>query len=539
MKSAVETLEPTRVKLTVEVTLDELAPSIEHAYQHIAKDVSIPGFRKGKVPARILEQRIGFGPIIEHAVNDALPGFYRDAVTEAGVSPLGQPDVEVTTVPTSAKEGAFAFTAEVDVRPEIALPELSSLTVEVDSLEVADDEIDERIEVMRQRFGTLAGVERAAKEGDFVVLDLNATIEGEEVDTVSGVSYQIGSGNMLEGLDEAVTGLSADESVTFTAPLAGGERVGEQAEVNVTITAVKEQELPELDDDFAQLASEFDTLAELTDDVRTQAAAGKVDGQAVQARDKLLDALLAAVDFPVPAGVVEAEVHRHLEGEGRLEDETHREEVREEATESLRRQLLLDVLAEQLKVKVSQEELIDFLVRTAQQYRVDPNEFVQNADKTGQIPVFVGELARNKSLALALRQVAVVDGDGSAVDLTPFIGSDELDAGDAGADDASDSEIVEVETEEAPAAETAAEAPAAEEKPKRVRKAPAKTAAATDSDESGEAAAEEKPKRARKAPAKKAAADEAATDAPADEAAAEEKPKRARKAPAKKDAEQA
>lgn len=531
MKSAVENLEPTRVKLTVEVTLDELAPSIEHAYQHIAKDVSIPGFRKGKVPARILEQRIGFGPIIEHAVNDALPGFYRDAVTEAGVSPLGQPDVEVTTVPTSAKEGAFAFTAEVDVRPEITLPELSSLTVEVDSLEVSDDEIDERIEVMRQRFGTLAGVERAAKDGDFVVLDLNATIEGEEVDTVSGVSYQIGSGNMLEGLDEAVTGLSADESTTFTAPLAGGERAGEQAEVNVTITAVKEQELPELDDDFAQLASEFDTLAELTDDVRTQAAAGKVDGQAVQARDKLLDALLAAVDFPVPAGVVEAEVHRHLEGENRLEDDTHREEVREEATESLRRQLLLDVLAEQLKVKVSQEELIDFLVRTAQQYRVDPNEFVQNADKTGQIPVFVGELARNKSLALALRQVSVVDGDGSAVDLTPFIGSDELDAGESGAD--SDSEIVEVETEEAPAAEAAAESPAAEEKPKRVRKAPARTAAATDAEDSAdsaEAAAEEKPKRARKAPAKKAAADEAAT---------EEKPKRTRKAPAKKDAEKA
>lgn len=537
MKSAVENLEPTRVKLTVEVTLDELAPSIEHAYQHIAKDVSIPGFRKGKVPARILEQRIGFGPIIEHAVNDALPGFYRDAVTEAGVSPLGQPDVEVTTVPTSAKEGAFAFTAEVDVRPEITLPDLSSLTVEVDSLEVSDDEVDERIEVMRQRFGTLAGVERAAKDGDFVVLDLNATIEGEEVDTVSGISYQIGSGNMLEGLDEAVTGLAADESVTFTAPLAGGERAGEQAEVNVTITAVKEQELPELDDDFAQLASEFDTLAELTDDVRTQAAAGKVDGQAVQARDKLLDALLAAVDFPVPAGVVEAEVHRHLEGENRLEDDTHREEVREEATESLRRQLLLDVLAEQLKVKVSQEELIDFLVRTAQQYRVDPNEFVQNADKTGQIPVFVGELARNKSLALALRQVSVVDGDGSAVDLTPFIGSDELDAGESGAD--TDSEIVEVETEEAPASEAAAEAPAAEEKPKRVRKAPAKTAAATDSEDSAdsadpaEPAAEEKPKRARKAPAKKAAADEAT------EAAAEEKPKRTRKAPAKKDAEKA
>ncbi|GMA31890.1 trigger factor [Litorihabitans aurantiacus] len=523
MKSAVETLEPTRVKLTVEVTLDELTPSIQHAYQHIAKDVSIPGFRKGKVPARILEQRIGFGPIIEHAVNDALPGFYREAVTEAGLSPLGQPDVEVTTIPTSAKEGELAFTAEVDVRPEIALPELSGLAIEVDSLEVSDDEVDERIEVMRQRFGTLAGVERAAKDGDFVVLDLNATIDGEEVDTVSGVSYQIGSGNMLEGLDEAVTGLSADESTTFTAPLAGGERAGEQAEVSVTITAVKEQELPELDDDFAQLASEFDTLAELTDDVRTQAAAGKVDGQAVQARDKLLDALLAQVDFPVPAAVVEAEVHRHLEGEGRLEDDEHRAEVQVEATESLRRQLLLDVLAEQLKVRVAQEELIDFLVRTAQQYRVDPNEFVQNADKTGQIPVFVGELARNKSLALALRQVSVTDGDGNAVDLTPFIGSDELDAaasGEGASADGGDTEVVEVATEEAPAEAAATTDEAPTEKPKRVRKAPAKTAEATDAEE----APAEKPKRARKAPAKKT---EETAEAPAKKAPAKKTTKKA------------
>ena len=497
MKSAVENLEPTRVKLTVEVSLDELAPSIEHAYSHIAKDVSIPGFRKGKVPPRIIDQRIGFGAVIEHAVNDALPGFYREAVTEAGVSPLGQPDVEVTAIPTAKDTGELTFTAEVDVRPEITLPELSSLELTVDALEVSDDEVDERIEVMRQRFGTLAGVERAAKDTDFVVLDLNASIEGEEVDTVSGISYQIGSGNMLEGLDEAVTGLSAGETTTFTAPLAGGDRAGEQAEVTVTITAVKEQELPELDDDFAQLASEFDTLAELTDDVRSQAAAGKVDGQAVQARDKLLDALLAAVDFPVPAGVVEAEVTRHLEGENRLEDDEHRAEVAEEAAESLRRQLLLDVLAEQLKVRVSQEELIDFLVRTAQQYRVDPNEFVQNADKTGQIPVFVGELARNKSLALALRKVSVVDVDGNAVDLTPFIGSDELDAGTSG-EILADGDVEQVEVDVTAEAD-AAEPVEAEEKPKRARKAPAKKADA----EAAEESAEEKPKRTRKAPAKK------------------------------------
>lgn len=503
MKSAVENLDPTRVKLSVEVSYDELAASIEHAYEHIAKDVSIPGFRKGKVPPRIIDQRIGFGAVIEHAVNDALPNFYRDAVTESGISPLGQPEVEVTGIPLE-KKGELTFTAEVDVRPDFTLPELSDISIEVDSLEVSDDEIDERVEVMRQRFGTLQGVDRAAADTDFVVLDLTAVIEGDEVDTVSGVSYQIGSGNMLEGLDEAVTGLSVGESTTFTAPLAGGDRAGEQAEVTVTITAVKEQDLPELDDDFAQLASEFDTLAELTEDLRTQAAAGKVNEQAVQARDRLLDALLEAVDFPVPNGVVEAEIHRHLEGENRLEDDEHREEVRIEATDALRRQLLLDSLAESVKVRVNQEELIDFLVRTAQQYRVDPNEFITNADKTGQIPVFVGELARNKSLAIALRKVTVKDADGNAVDLTPFIGSDDLDevvdaqgeaaleelaAVDGAADNESVIEEIAVEVEEA-----AAEKPKAKRAPK---KAAAKDEAAAD-----EAPAEEKPKaksRAKKA----------------------------------------
>ncbi|HCX85315.1 MAG TPA: trigger factor [Micrococcales bacterium] len=540
MKSAVETLEPTRVKLTVEVSYEELTPSIDHAYQHIAKDVSIPGFRKGKVPPRIIDQRIGFGAVLEHAVNDALPGFYRDAVRESGVSPLGQPDVEVTAVPVD-KAGDLTFTAEVDVRPEFELPELSSLTLEVDPVDVDDDEIEERLEVLRQRFATLQGVERAAADTDFVVLDLTAVIDGEEVDTVSGISYQIGSGNMLEGLDEAVTGLAAGETATFTAPLAGGDRAGEEAEVTVTVTGVKEQELPDVDDEFAQLASEFDTLEELRADLRAQASTGKVNGQAVQARDKLLDALLEAVDFPVPAAVVEAEVVRHLESEDRLEDDEHRAEVQVEATDALRRQLLLDALAESLSVQVSQNELLDFLVRTAQQYRVDPNEFVQNADRTGQIPVFVGEIARNKSLALALRKVTVVDADGLAVDLTPFIGADEDDA-EAGADVELDVAVEGVEVVEVA---TPAEADLADE----LASVEATEAPAADDAEADEAEAtpveEVKPARARKAPAKKAAKadEEATTEAKADDAKADDeapaKPARTRKAPAKKKADAA
>lgn len=429
MKSAVETVEPTRVKLAVEVPYEELKPSLDAAYKEIAQQVTIPGFRKGKVPPRIIDQRVGRAAVIEQAVNSSLPGFYRQAVTQSGISPLGQPSVEVTEVPdVTGVGGQLAFTAEVDVRPEIALPDLSTLTLTVDSAEVTDADVQERLRGLQERFGSLVGVDRAAAHGDFVVIDLSATVGDEEVDTVSGISYEIGSGNMLEGLDEALIGLAAGEETTFEAPLAGGDRAGEVATIRVSPTAVKQRDLPEADDDFAQLASEFDTIEELLADLRAQAATGKRADQAAQAREALLAALLEQVDFPVPSAVVEAEVEHHLEGESRQDDDVHREEVRAEATEALRQQLLFDALAERLEVAVGQQELIEFLFRSAQQYSVDPQTFIQRADQSGQIPAFVAELARSKATALALRQVRIVDGAGTPVDLSAIIGSDEDDA---------------------------------------------------------------------------------------------------------------
>ena len=429
MKSAVENVEPTRVKLTVEVPLEELKGSLDHAYSHIAEQVSITGFRKGKVPPRIIDQRVGRAAVLEHAINDAVPGLYRKALSETDLRPLGQPEIEVTSVPGLSDDAAeLVFTAEVDVRPEITLPELDDFTVTVEDLDVTEDDVAERLTTLRERYASLVGVDRAAVDGDFVTLDLRASIGEDEVDSVSGVSYQIGSGNMLEGLDEALTGLSANETATFTAPLAGGEHVGEDAEVTVTPTAVKEQDLPEVDDDFAQIASEFDTIDELREDLRTQVADAKSNNRAVQARDQLLEHLLSTTDFPLPNGVIEAEIHRHLENEGRLEDDAHREEVRVEATDTLRRQLLLDTLAGQVEVKVGQNELVEFLVRTAQQYGMEPNEFITSADKNGQIPMFVAELSRNKALAVALRKVNVVDSTGSSVDLSDYVGSDDEDA---------------------------------------------------------------------------------------------------------------
>ncbi|MBO1751615.1 trigger factor [Actinotalea sp. BY-33] len=432
MKSAVETIDATTVKLTVEVSHDELKPSIDHAYQHMGSQVQIPGFRKGKVPPRILDQRVGRAAVIEHAVNDGMAGFYRQAVTEADLRPLGQPEIEVTEIPAlTDPEGGLSFTAQVEVRPEIELPALDSLTLTVDDVEVTEADVDARQDALRERFGTLVGIDRPAVEGDYVVLDLKATIDGEEVDSVSGISYQIGAGNMLEGLDDALVGLSAGETTTFESALAGGDREGQNAQVTVTATSVKERELPAADDEFAQLASEFDTIDELRADLREQASKAKASDQAVQARDLLLEKLQGDLEIPIPNGVVEAEVHRHLESESRLEDEEHRTEVTEQAREALATQILLDTLAEKLEVKVAQNELLEYLVNASRQYQMDPNTFIKTVDEQGQIPAMVAEVGRSKAVAVALRQVKVVDGSGAEVDLTEFIGSDEDDAQDA------------------------------------------------------------------------------------------------------------
>ncbi|WP_091757826.1 trigger factor [Pedococcus cremeus] len=416
MKSAVETLNPTRVKLTVEVPFEELKPSLDAAYKTIASQIQVPGFRKGKVPARIIDQRVGRGAVLQEAVNDALPQFYGQAVEENSVRPIGQPEVDVTEVP--AEDGQeLKFTVEVDVRPEITLPDYASMKHEVDSVTVADEDIEERLTSLRERFGTLQGVERAVETGDFVSIDLEANIGDEQIDAVTGISYEVGSGNMLDGMDEALVGMSAGETKTFTAPLAGGDREGEDAEVTVTVQSVKVRELPELDDDFAQLASEFDTLDELKADVAKQAERAKKFEQGVQARDKVLEHLLETVEIPVPDSIVEAEVHAHLENEDRLEDDEHRAEVEENTRKALKTQFLLDAIAEAEEVSVEQPELIEYLVMSAQQYGMDPNQFAQAIDQQGQVPAMVAEVARRKALAAVLEKVTIVDADGNTIDL--------------------------------------------------------------------------------------------------------------------------
>lgn len=435
MKSAVETLNPTRVKLTIEVPFDELKPSLDAAYKTIANQVNVPGFRKGKVPPRIIDQRIGRGVVLEEAVNSALPSFYARAVEETEVRPLGQPEVDVTEVPDPASGGELKFTAEVDVRPEFALPDLASVEVTVDDVVVTDEDVDTRVESLRARFGTLVPADRPVADDDFVSIDISAEIDGEQIDSVTGVSYQVGTGTMLDGLDDALRDLSAGETTTFAAPLAGGDRAGQEAQVTVTVQSVKQRELPDLNDDFAQLASEFDTLEELREDLRQQAATSKRFEQGVQARERLLEYLLESVEIPVPEGLVSAEVNRHLEHESRLEDDEHRAEVEEETRQGFKTQLLLDAVAEAEQVSVGQQELIEYLVMSAQQYGMDPNEFAKAMDEAGQVPAMVGEVARRKGLAAVLSRASVKDASGNVVDVEA-IAPRRAEAGDAEAEEA-------------------------------------------------------------------------------------------------------
>jgi trigger factor len=425
VKSAVETLNPTRVKLTVEVPFAELKPSLDAAYKTIGSQINVPGFRAGKVPARIIDQRVGRGAVLQEAVNDALPRFYGQAIEENKIRPLGQPEVDVTEVP--AEDGQdLKFTIEVDIRPEVVLPDYDGIAVEVDVVdaEAAAADVEERMTALRQRFGTLTTVDRVAATGDFVAIDLTATIGDEEIDTAKGISYELGTGNMIDGLDAALVGMAVEETKTFSAPLAGGEHEGKDAEVTVTVQSVKERVLPELDDEFAQLASEFDTLVELQADVQAQADRATKFDQGVQARDKILAHLLGNTEIPVPDALIEAEVKQHLEGEDRLEDEEHRAEVDANTRKAMRTQFLLDAIAEKEKVSVAQNELIEYLVMSAQQFGMDPNEFAKSVDEGGQIPSMVAEVARRKALAAVLNKAKVVDTAGNEVDLN------ELNAGD-------------------------------------------------------------------------------------------------------------
>ncbi|MGH6654421.1 MAG: trigger factor [Actinocrinis sp.] len=442
MKSAVETLDPTRVRLTVEVPFAELKPSLDTAYARIADQVSVPGFRKGKVPPRVIDQRVGRGAVLEEAINSALPDLYIQAVTESKIEAVGRPEVEVTEF---ADGEQLKFTAEVDVRPEFDLPEYKGVAVEVDDVAVSDEDVDEQVDSLRKRFGTLTGVERAVEDGDFVTIDLVATIDGETLEDgdATGVSYEVGSNNMVDGLDEAVLGKSAGDTVEFASQLVGGSRAGEQADIKVSVGAVKARELPELDDEFAQLASEFDTLDELKADIRGRLERAKKFEQGAQARDKVLENVLTQVEIPLPAKAVEAEIEwrneqldQQIQAAGltrdgflKLQDqdaEAFDADLDKQVRDGMKAQFVLDRLADQEELSVNQAELTQHLIRRASGSGLSPDQFAKQVVDSAQVPALVGEVRRGKALQLILENAEIKDASGNAVDLsdldTPTLG---------------------------------------------------------------------------------------------------------------------
>lgn len=471
MKSAVENLSPTRAKLTVEVPFEELKPSLDAAYKKIAQQINIPGFRRGKVPPMVIDRQVGRGTVLDEAINEVLPQKYIEALQANDLQPLAQPEIEVTKFEDNE---TLEFTAEVDVKPSIELPSYEGIEAEVEDVTVSDDDVDEQVKALRERFATLTDVERPAADGDFVVLDLKAVKDGEVVEgaEVTGMSYQVGRGGMVEGLDEALVGLSAGEDKTFSSELVGGDQVGEAVEIQVSISQVQEQELPEFDDDFAQQASEFDTIEELSADVRERLGRGKRLEQAAAARDAVLEVLLEKVSVPLPESMVTDELNARRQNieqqlayagismEKYLEDEDQTVEEFEadldrRVRDAVAAQFILDEIAKKEELGVDQQELSSHLVRRAQQSGQDPQEFANHMFEHNHIPEMVQEILRGKALAAIVETAVVKDASGNVVELKNLrpdgtIGEPEAPAAEAD-EVAAESDETPAESDEAPA----------------------------------------------------------------------------------------
>ena len=466
MKSTIEELGPTRVRMAIEVPWGDLDHAFGEVYKELGRQVRVPGFRPGKVPNRVLDQRIGRPLVLEQVVQHAIPEVYSEVVRENQVRVLGQPDIEVTRLDDN---DTLAFTAEVDVAPKVELPDLSALAVTVDDVEVTDEEIDQQISVMRERFGMLTGVDRAAQDGDFVSIDLEAKLGGEVLEdgSTTGMSYEVGSGNLMEGLDDAVRGLSADESKTFQTALLQGPNAGETADVTVTVRSVKTKELPELDDEFASTASEFDTLEELREDIRTRLARTKVLQQGAQARDKLVEHLLETVEVPIPENLVDREIEfrnqamqnelqqagmdwdSFLQMTGVESQEAYDADQRKNIEEAVRTQFILDAIADAREVTVDNEDLSAQIMAQAQRNRMSPEQYAQQLQQGGNIAEFVADVRRTKTLAQLLEETTITDASGNVVDLealrpktvqAPAAATDTADSQDAETADAEDAD---------------------------------------------------------------------------------------------------
>jgi len=453
VKSTVEKLSPTRVRINVEVPFTELEPEFDKAFKALAGQVRLPGFRPGKAPRKLLEARFGREAMMDQVVNEAVPGRYSEAVTTSDLRPIGQPDIEVTKKEYGED---LEFTAEVDIRPELELPDLDALKITVDAIEVGDDEVDAELQNLRARFGTLTGVDRAAQDGDFVSIDLSATVNGEDLPEAKaeGLSHEVGSGQLIEGLDEAIIGLKAEETRVFTTKLLAGEHSGEDAQVTVTVKSIKERELPEPDDEFAQLASEFDTIDELKNSLTEQVSQTKRVQQAELIRDKVLETLLDQVDVPLPENIVQAQVDEALHNAVHSLD--HDEEKLAEALEAqgssrekfdadnranaekaVRTQLLVDTIADKLDIQVGQNDITQRLILMSQQYGMEPQQLLGALQENNQLAALFADVRRGLAVAQVVESADVTDSNGETVNTSEFFSRTGVEVETPDADEAS------------------------------------------------------------------------------------------------------
>lgn len=434
MKSTTETLSPTRIKLTIEVPFEEFKPSLDAAYKTIGSQITIPGFRKGKVPAAIVDQRVGRTAVLDEAINSALPGWYSQALQDTKIQPLSQPDIDLSKFEDGEP---IEVTAELDVRPELDLPDVSTIEVTVEDAAVSDDDVEEQLTALRERFATFAEVDRAAAEGDFLTIDLSASQNGEDIEAAQaeGMPYTIGRATMLDGLDEAVIGLKAGETKTFTTKLVGGDLAGQDVEVTVTVKDVKEQQLPELDEEFAQTASEFDTIEELRADLTDRVTRGKRMEQANEARDLVLDEIVSKIDAPLPENLVTEEIdsrrqqieqqlamagvefQTYLDDEKQTVDEFEAD-LEKRVRDSLIAQFVLDQIVANEEFGIDDAELSQHIMRRAQQSGEDPNSYIQHIMEHNHVPEMVSEVLRGKALASLVESAKVTDKSGNVIELS-------------------------------------------------------------------------------------------------------------------------
>jgi trigger factor len=461
VKTSTESLSPTRVKLTIEVPFEEFEPNLKDAYKAIGAQVTVPGFRKGKVPAAVVDQRVGRTVVLDEAINAALPQWYSQAVQEQEIQPLSQPEIDLTKFTDGEP---IEITAELDVRPPVALPDISAISVEVKDAEVTDADVDEQLEALRERFATFTEVERPVQAGDVLTIDLAAAdkegnpIEGAQAE---GMPYTVGKTEMLDGLDEALTGLEAGGTATFSTQLVGGELKGTDVDVTVTVKEVKEQALPDLDEEFVQMASEFDTLDELRADLKDRLTRGKRMEQANEARDLVLDEIIGQIEIPLPDALVAEElgsrreqVTQQLAFAGMSMDDYLAEEgqtleefeadLERRVRESIIAQFVLDQVVADGEFGIDDTELSQHIMRRAQQSGQDPNSYIQHIMEHNHVPEMMSEVLRGKALASLVETATVKDASGNALDLSRLradgtIATDEDLAAEAAARDEADS----------------------------------------------------------------------------------------------------